>query len=165
MKTTFCTIIGLSLLMACGEAKTNDETKTTEAVAEVPTEEVKNKTDELVAAYMELKEALVATNSMAAQKAAQNIADVEGEVVSIKAIAKAITESDDIEMQREKFSELTAEFVSYIKENGAGDKLFVQFCPMAFNNTGGTWVSLSEEINNPYFGDKMLKCGRVEEEI
>jgi hypothetical protein len=36
---------------------------------------------------------------------------------------------------------------------------------MAFNNTGGYWLSNSKEIRNPFFGDKMLKCGRIEKEI
>ena len=36
---------------------------------------------------------------------------------------------------------------------------------MAFEGKGDYWYSTSEEIRNPYFGDKMLKCGRVDETI
>ncbi|NJN26228.1 MAG: DUF3347 domain-containing protein [Cyclobacteriaceae bacterium] len=36
---------------------------------------------------------------------------------------------------------------------------------MAFNDEGAFWLSKEEEIYNPYFGDKMLKCGRMEEKI
>jgi hypothetical protein len=36
---------------------------------------------------------------------------------------------------------------------------------MAKNNEGAFWLSASDQIRNPYFGDKMLKCGSVEEEI
>jgi hypothetical protein len=36
---------------------------------------------------------------------------------------------------------------------------------MAFGNTGAHWLSNTKEIQNPYFGDKMLKCGRVDAEI
>ena len=43
--------------------------------------------------------------------------------------------------------------------------VYKQYCPMAFNNTGAYWFSNSKEIFNPYFGEKMLKCGRVEAEI
>ncbi|MFT4674108.1 MAG: hypothetical protein ACI9R6_001009, partial [Saprospiraceae bacterium] len=34
-----------------------------------------------------------------------------------------------------------------------------------FNNTGGYWLSNSKEIRNPYFGSKMLKCGRIDKEF
>ena len=43
--------------------------------------------------------------------------------------------------------------------------LYVQFCPMANNDKGATWISREEEIINPYFGDVMLNCGNVEEVI
>ena len=48
----------------------------------------------------------------------------------------------------------------------AGEKpLYIQFCPMAFDNKGATWLAASEEINNPYFGTMMLKCGEVRKQI
>lgn len=33
------------------------------------------------------------------------------------------------------------------------------FCPMAFNDQGGTWFQLEPQIANPYFGAVMLRCG------
>jgi len=32
---------------------------------------------------------------------------------------------------------------------------------MAFGNEGADWLSKEEAIQNPYFGDKMMKCGVV----
>lgn len=46
-----------------------------------------------------------------------------------------------------------------------GGKVFQQFCPMAFDNTGANWLSANPEIRNPYFGDKMLECGEVKDSI
>jgi len=43
--------------------------------------------------------------------------------------------------------------------------LYLEYCPMANNNTGAYWLSNEKEIKNPYFGDKMLKCGSVKEMI
>ena len=43
--------------------------------------------------------------------------------------------------------------------------IYKQYCPMAFNNEGAYWLSESKDIMNPYFGDRMLKCGRVDAEI
>jgi len=39
------------------------------------------------------------------------------------------------------------------------------FCPMAFNNTGASWLSKEKDVNNPYFGAGMLKCGEVKREF
>jgi hypothetical protein len=60
-----------------------------------------------------------------------------------------------------------------ISINYEGRKLFVQKCPMAFNDTeSATWISNSEEIYNPYLGKfhpkyqaGMLHCGEVAETI
>ncbi len=43
--------------------------------------------------------------------------------------------------------------------------LYVQYCPMADDNKGANWLSQQEEILNPYFGESMLTCGNVEEEL
>jgi Cu(I)/Ag(I) efflux system membrane fusion protein len=32
---------------------------------------------------------------------------------------------------------------------------------MAKNQEGARWISREKEIRNPYFGEKMLKCGSV----
>ena len=42
---------------------------------------------------------------------------------------------------------------------------FVQYCPMAMDNEGADWLSTEEQIRNPYFGDKMMKCGSVKREL
>lgn len=43
--------------------------------------------------------------------------------------------------------------------------VYVAFCPMAFDNKGAYWLTDSHQIKNPYFGEKMLKCGKIEETI
>jgi len=43
-------------------------------------------------------------------------------------------------------------------------KLYLSFCPMAFEGKGGYWVQDSEAIKNPYFGAKMLECGEIQRE-
>ena len=42
------------------------------------------------------------------------------------------------------------------------EALYVQYCPMAFDNQGARWLSFNEEILNPYFGNRMLRCGETE---
>lgn len=43
--------------------------------------------------------------------------------------------------------------------------LYIMRCPMANNNEGARWLSLENEVRNPYYGDMMLTCGSVTETI
>jgi len=73
-----------------------------------------------------------------------------------------IYSSKDIEVQRNQFDFLSQALINVVKVFGVpDDKLYVQHCPMANNNTGANWLSAEENIQNPYFGDKMMTCGVV----
>jgi hypothetical protein len=77
-----------------------------------------------------------------------------------------ISGTEDIEAQRTSFSTLSDNLYKSIKAFGLGTMTaYQEFCPMAFNDQGAYWLSDSKEIRNPYFGDKMLTCGRVTEEL
>jgi len=68
----------------------------------------------------------------------------------------------DVDAARLQFKPLSGQMVALAKAFGPfGETMYVQHCPMADNNTGADWLSLDEQIKNPYFGDKMLKCGSV----
>ncbi|GBF21606.1 hypothetical protein C21_03792 [Arenibacter sp. NBRC 103722] len=78
--------------------------------------------------------------------------------------AEHISESD-IKHQREHFKILSKDVTDMVAITGTEMKIYEQFCPMYDNNKGGAWLSMNEEIRNPYFGDKMSKCGKVQREI
>jgi hypothetical protein len=44
-------------------------------------------------------------------------------------------------------------------------ELFATFCPMAFDGKGTYWLSETKTIRNHYFGDKMMDCGEVKENL
>lgn len=44
-------------------------------------------------------------------------------------------------------------------------QLFAVYCPMAFDGKGAFWISETEKIRNPYFGEKMMDCGSIEEKL
>lgn len=76
--------------------------------------------------------------------------------------AEHISESD-IAHQREHFKILSKDMTDMVAITGTKVKLYEQFCPMY---DGGTaWLSTKEEVRNPYYGSKMLKCGKVQREI
>jgi membrane fusion protein, copper/silver efflux system len=72
-----------------------------------------------------------------------------------------------IEMKRSHFSIVSNKLIKAVDMFGiASDQpVHLQFCPMAFDNKGGFWISSEKEIRNPYFGDIMLKCGEVKREF
>jgi hypothetical protein len=67
----------------------------------------------------------------------------------------------DIIHQREHFSMMSDNLYMLIDRFGADRTLYRDYCPMYNDNEGAFWLSESEEIKNPYFGNKMLTCGRV----
>jgi hypothetical protein len=167
MKNKMNALILLVLFAACSASKT-EENQTENATMEVVKEPVKAEGDDIVSAYMNLKDALVASDLEAAKKSSQSLHQLVMGNETTKEIADAciaLASAEDLPGQRKAFQKVTESFIAHVKATGADQKLYVQFCPMAFNNTGGNWVSLSDEIRNPYFGERMLKCGKVEEEI
>lgn len=45
------------------------------------------------------------------------------------------------------------------------EKVYHQFCPMAFNDEGAYWLSNSDKIQNPYLPKTMLICGEVKDSL
>ena len=77
-----------------------------------------------------------------------------------------ISKNDNLENQRAHFVILNENIVPVAMDvEGADPILYVQKCPMANNNKGAVWLSTDKDIRNPYYGDAMLTCGSVIEEI
>ena len=82
-----------------------------------------------------------------------------------KALEKVMF-ADDIELQREGFANFNLVFYKVMKRFGLeNETVYYQYCPMAFGNKGAYWFSEQKEIRNPYFGEKMMKCGETREEL
>ena len=78
--------------------------------------------------------------------------------------AKAMANAG-IEEQRKHYEKLGESLYPLVKAFGSEKPLYKAYCPMAFDNKGASWISTSKDINNPYFGEKMLTCGEIQEEI
>lgn len=116
--------------------------------------------------YLQVRTALVNSDADGVQTAAGNLAESFAEErAELKSLAKKIAEINDIEEQRSLFSDFGKEVEPLFKEGLGEGTIYKQYCPMAFENTGGYWFSDVDEIRNPYFGDRMLKCGKVTETI
>lgn len=128
-------------------------------------------------AYYQVKDALVATDAAKAKTGATALVSALGKVnaaklsatdkkalATAKTNATAIAKSADVDVQRQQFEGLSTSMIALAKATKPA-KTFVQFCPMAANGQGASWLSDKKEVRNPYYGDKMLKCGSVKEEI
>ncbi|MCK0108693.1 efflux RND transporter periplasmic adaptor subunit [Flavobacteriaceae bacterium S0825] len=88
-----------------------------------------------------------------------------GLLKDIKTAASSLAKETDIAMQRNYFKPLSSSITKAVELFGINQTVYLQFCPMADGDKGANWLSLTEEIFNPYFGDAMLKCGSVEQVI
>jgi len=119
--------------------------------------------------YLKVKDALVASNADDAKKATAELQkalkDVKGSTDALAATAK-LAGASGLDEQRTLFSIVSNEMATLVKggQLSAG-ALFLEYCPMANSNEGAYWLSNEKAIKNPYFGDKMLKCGSVKETI
>lgn len=142
-------------------------------------DEMNQEPSKVMASYLELKNALVADDNAKAQSAGKTLmndlksfdssiysAEQQTELKDILADAtenaEHISESP-IEHQREHFKVLSKDIMDMVAITGTSKKLYQQFCPMYDN--GSSWLSANKEVKNPYYGSKMLNCGKVEKEI
>jgi Cu(I)/Ag(I) efflux system membrane fusion protein len=83
----------------------------------------------------------------------------------IKASATSISNTSGSKSQRDHFKHLSLHVIKTLQLFGINEKVFVEFCPMADNNNGAYWLSKTEKVINPYFGNAMLTCGEVKQVI
>ena len=134
-----------------------------------------------IQAYLEVKDALVATRPAEAARKAERLLQVldavpvrtaapeletwwQERLGGLKAHCRKLANEQDVEAQRRQFLFVSELMIQHVRALGSGSNaLYVQYCPMAFNNQGGDWVSRQREVLNPYFGEAMLRCGVVKD--
>ncbi|AHM59424.1 hypothetical protein D770_05805 [Flammeovirgaceae bacterium 311] len=165
-------------------SNTNIESAEAETAAfeQVPAA-AKKQVQQLTTHYLEIKNALVASNAAAAKEAASKLTPpLDGfkattlpaeqqdlymqQAGAIREAANGISKANSVDAQRKHLGTLSQAVYTLNKSFAGGEnQLYQQFCPMANNNKGGYWLSAEKEIRNPYFGDQMLKCGKVVETL
>ncbi|PCI31375.1 MAG: efflux transporter periplasmic adaptor subunit [Flavobacteriaceae bacterium] len=86
-------------------------------------------------------------------------------VEKLKTASTEISTNSEITDQRKQFIILSNNMIMAVQGFGIQKSVYKQYCPMANNDKGAFWLSNEELVQNPYFGDMMLKCGSVEETI
>lgn len=119
--------------------------------------------------YLALQDALVIEDMTAAKEAALLIEEASKNITDadiVQSTANQILASESINKQRNAFASMSDALITLIKSSGVSDgEFYIAHCPMAFNDNGANWISPSKNIKNPYFGEKMLTCGSVNETL
>lgn len=192
MKTLFAfLLLALVGITACNNSSNTQETsKTASADSNASTTSIASSNDQnsskindLVSAYLQLKNALANDNSKDAATAANNVSealkniDANGLSADEKKMYQDVADdlkehaehiagsSDKIAHQREHFETMSKDLYDLVKVARPNQTLYKDFCPMYNNEKGGMWISETKEIKNPYLGKKMPDCGEMQEEI
>ncbi len=173
-----------------GKEMTDEEMAEMEntAAATVPAKDIpatfKKQLGNVVNVYLKMKDGFVATDENQVEKYAKLVllelkkvdmkqlkGDAHNEWMKllkpIKDNLNGIINMNGIEMKRSHFSIVSNKITEAIEKLGIkmNEPIYLEFCPMAFNNKGGFWISADKKIKNPYFGDKMMTCGKVKKEF
>ncbi len=180
IKITLVLVITLTLSFCGNDKKSNNntdlevieiDTKPEKEVYPEPALNAKFKNEKIgnaYNAYSKLQNALVNTNAKDAAVSAETLILALQEAgaydVAVQA-AKQVLETQDIAYQRAQFVVITAAMENLLADALDAGMIYKMYCPMAFNNNGGYWLSSDKQVQNPYFGDKMYRCGRVDDTI
>lgn len=94
------------------------------------------------------------------QKTAQILIEsIQAELIGLKG-------ETDIEEKRKAFQMLGEQLLVLIQTVQYDRQIiYNQYCPMAMDNNGATWLSNTAEIQNPYLPKTMLECGEVKDTL
>lgn len=178
LSIVFFAMVSLTIVSCKDNAKENEpevvtvnNTESETKVYEIAKAEVEFNDPKMQAVfeqYLQVEAALVNTDAVKTTAEAAKLETLLKEANAAETTQNtvaAMAAADDIKEQRENFETLSIGMESMLQGSLKTGTLYKQYCPMAFNNKGAFWISSSKDILNPYFGDKMLKCGRIDAEI
>lgn len=82
--------------------------------------------------------------------------------------AENIFSAKDIETARKNFYDISEGLIELFKNDGRSilsSDIYVYHCPMAFEFKGARWLQGRKGVENPYFGERMFKCGTLVDTI
>ena len=138
-------------------------------------------TSPIIDAYIQIKNGLVADSKKQAAKGGtallaafskfdmtQLTGETHNQYMEILESAKEHAEhiiKSPIDHQREHFEVLSTDINDLIALVGTDKVLYQDFCPMFNDGKGAIWLSEIKDIKNPYYGSKMLTCGKIQKQI
>jgi membrane fusion protein, copper/silver efflux system len=73
----------------------------------------------------------------------------------------------DIGAIRERFEDVALAMLQVVETFGHSleTSAYEAYCPMAFDDRGASWLQAGTQIDNPYFGHAMRRCGEIRREF
>jgi copper chaperone CopZ len=132
--------------------------------------------------YFQLKDALVKTDGKAASLVSKDLLaslnavkmdklQMDVHMVWMKVMkqlkedAEHISNTQDVQHQRDHFMTMSKDMYELMKVSKSETPTFYQFCPMANGGKGANWLSKDSAVKNPYYGAKMMSCGKTVETL
>jgi Cu(I)/Ag(I) efflux system membrane fusion protein len=143
--------------------------------------EFRQQLSRLLDQYLQVKNALVADNPVQARSSAEAFYTAQERMDMTLLDGKAhevwmqlqpplaqsadhIRKTGDLGQQRSAFVVFSEHMIEAIETFGTEHELvYKQHCPMANSDQGAYWLSVQEEIRNPYYGASMLTCGDLKQ--
>ena len=92
------------------------------------------------------------------------LTDLKSEGDILKATNKIYT-AKDIKVVRGAFKTLSDYLIKKANEGSLSSDTNLAHCPMAFEDKGGFWLQAGDKVENPYFGNRMYRCGAIKKKI
>lgn len=126
----------------------------------------------LLHSYLDIKNALVDGNantaSTKAEKFVKTLNSIDTKIINeatrdaLLKDASHISKTQDIKHQREHFATFSTNMYALAKAvKLSTEPIYYDYCPMKKTY----WLSSEKAINNPYYGNAMLTCGKVAETL
>ena len=169
------------------EAEEHDHSEHSTMESDIPVDKVsatfKEQLQNVYDSYILMTNAFVATNaeevSIHAVKVKSGLRNVDmgllqgdahmewmTQIGKLNEAINQIANSKVISDQRVVYAEFNNTFYKSLKSFGLHQgTAYYQYCPMANGDVGAYWFSNEKDIENPYFGEEMLKCGETKETL
>ncbi len=146
-------------------------------------QEAKHEISRLLESYLQLKDAFVDDDFETSINEAQKLEKVLGGIsmslfegdarevwmeqgMPLEDLVDQIVNAEDITSARKPFKPFSEHMIRLVRVFHPIEKsIYVQHCPMADDFKGADWLSLEDNIMNPYYGASMLTCGEVTDTI
>lgn len=104
-----------------------------------------------------------------ARRASETATNKPQHPATLVADAAAAMQGRTIDEQRRLYGRLSDAVIALADvappTKTVADRLYVAYCPMAFDNKGGQWLQAAETIENPFYAAEMKHCGVVKRKI
>ena len=121
---------------------------------------------ELIKSYLKIHKALSQDRFPETGKTVlvNNLKKLNAGKLVIEEVEK-LFKTDKINEARSAFKTLSDFLISKVKLVSPSLNLNIAHCPMAFDGKGAFWLQGSDKVENPYYGNRMYRCGSIKEKV